>query len=383
MKTLLETHPCLVKEWHPLNNIYPNDVSRGSHKRVWWIAECGHEFDMVIKERTLANNGCPFCSGKRVNSENCLLTQFPDISKEWHPTKNTISPQMITGHSNKKAWWLGACGHEWESSINNRTGSNKRNCPYCANQKACFSNCLLTKYPDIAKEWHPIKNKISPTDIVAKSVKKVWWIGKCNHEWQAKVIDRVNNYGCPFCSGHRVCESNCLNKLSPDIAKEWHPTKNENLIPSSVTNYSHKKVWWTCHQGHEWQSIISNRTGKTKSGCPQCNFESKGERIICDTLKLLNIDFKRQFKIKECKNKRSLPFDFAILKNNTLLKLIEYQGEQHYKLMRFTDSKIILEKTKMRDKIKFDFCSQNNIPLLVIPYWTSNLTDFVEKFVTD
>ena len=56
----------------------------------------------------------------------------------------------------------------------------------------------------------------------------------------------------------------------PELIKEWHPTKNGELKPSEVTFGSGKKVWWLCPKGHEYDSIISNRTGKNKSGCPHC-----------------------------------------------------------------------------------------------------------------
>ncbi len=56
--------------------------------------------------------------------------------------------------------------------------------------------------PDIANDWHPTKNKsLTPKDVIAGGSKKVWWICKHNHEWQATVGSRVNNgTGCPKCS---------------------------------------------------------------------------------------------------------------------------------------------------------------------------------------
>ena len=58
--------------------------------------------------------------------------------------------------------------------------------------------------------------------------------------------------------------------LNPDLAKEWHPTKNGKLTPFDVTIGTSKKVWWKCDKGddHEWTSIVSNRT--KGSGCPIC-----------------------------------------------------------------------------------------------------------------
>ena len=57
----------------------------------------------------------------------------------------------------------------------------------------------------------------------------------------------------------------------PNIAKEWHPTKNGSLTPVDVAPFSNKKVWWMCYKGHEWSAAISARTGKAHSGCPVCS----------------------------------------------------------------------------------------------------------------
>jgi len=56
--------------------------------------------------------------------------------------------------------------------------------------------------------------------------------------------------------------------LYPDIAKEWHPTKNGGLKPSEIAPYSNKKVWWICNKGHEWRQAIGHRSEGRK--CPYC-----------------------------------------------------------------------------------------------------------------
>ncbi len=53
----------------------------------------------------------------------------------------------------------------------------------------------------------------------------------------------------------------------PDIAKQWHPTKNAPLTAEDVSYGSGQKVWWLCSQGHEWKAAINSRR---KHGCPFC-----------------------------------------------------------------------------------------------------------------
>ncbi len=67
---------------------------------------------------------------------------------------------------------------------------------------------------------------------------------------------------------------NDLATLYPKLVKEWHPTKNGNLKPEDVFPATHRKAWWICHNGHEWEAMVSNRT--KGRGCPYC----AGQRII-------------------------------------------------------------------------------------------------------
>src|SRR5262249_62399426 len=83
---------------------------------------------------------------------------------------------------------------------------------------------------------------------------------------------RTNGGGCPFCSGNLVSVTNSLASLQPDVAVQWHPTKNGNLTAAQVTSKSHKNVWWKCPNGpdHEWEAPPSSRTVLGGGGCPFC-----------------------------------------------------------------------------------------------------------------
>jgi len=92
-------------------------------------------------------------------------------------------------------------------------------------------------YPNLIKEWHPIKNgNLLPSNISYKSVKKIWWYLPYNDpitgkyfefEWESSLRTRtILGIGCPFLSGHAVWrEYNDLETLYPKLAAEWHPTK--------------------------------------------------------------------------------------------------------------------------------------------------------------
>jgi hypothetical protein len=270
INTLQAVNPMLAHEWHPTKNapLTPHDVTSWSNKKVWWICSKGHEWNAVISSRS-RGNGCPYCSSRKTHIDNCLQTINPELAKEWHPTKNApLTPNDVTSRSAKKIWWICRKGHEWSALISNR--SNGRGCPYCSGHMVTIDNCLQTKNPKLAKEWHPTKNApLTPNDVTAKSNKKVWWVCRQGHEWNALISSRSNGKGCPYCSGRKTDIAKCIQTISPELAKQWHPTKNAPLTPNDVTVGSGKKVWWICRKGHEWNAVISSRSNGV--GCPYCS----------------------------------------------------------------------------------------------------------------
>jgi hypothetical protein len=202
-------NPKLSKQWHPSKNedLTPNDVTTGSHKKVWWLCEKGHDWQATIaSRRTISKrgkgSGCPFCSGKLACSDNSLQVLNPELSRQWHPSKNgDLTPNDVTIGSKKKVWWQCKKGHEWEATICNRTNKlNQTNCPYCANKKVCKDNCLQTLNPELSKQWHSSKNgNLTPINVTVNSGKKVWWQCERKHEWKANINDRTRGRGCPIC----------------------------------------------------------------------------------------------------------------------------------------------------------------------------------------
>jgi hypothetical protein len=264
--------PKLVAQWHPSKNgtLSPDKVMPGSGKKVWWKCDKGHEWQAVIKSRTQGCN-CPFCAGLRVCKENSLAVVRPDLAAQWHPLKNdTLSPSKVTSGSNKKVWWKCEKGHEWKAVISNRNRGH--GCPFCAGFRVCKENSLAVVRPDLAAQWHPLKNDtLSPSKVTPGSSKKVWWKCEKGHEWQAVISNRNHGRGCPFCLGKRACKDNNLSTVRPDMAAQWHPTKNGSLTPDKVTPGSMKKVWWMCENGHEWQTMITSRSRSI--GCPSCSLQ--------------------------------------------------------------------------------------------------------------
>ena len=137
-------------------------------------------------------------------------------------------------------------------------------------------NDLATCYPAVAATWHPTKNDdLQPSDVLPGSHRSVWWICEHGHEWQAQIKSRVSGSGCPVCANRMVLAGvNDLATINPELARQWHPTKNGDLTPRDVLAGSRRNVWWICDQGHEWQADVSSRNHGT--GCPVC----AGKKVI-------------------------------------------------------------------------------------------------------
>lgn len=276
-KNYIADNAQLMAEWNWEKNTEfdPNQITHGSHKKVWWKCCNDHEWQATIHDRN-NGRGCPYCSGKRVlKGYNDLQTLNPNLAKEWNYEKNAdLTPDDVTPGSNKKVWWKCNKGHEWQATINIR--NRVSGCPYCAGQKVLKGyNDLQTVNSTIAKEWNYEKNNgLIPADITPGSSKKVWWKCSKGHEWQARVPDRHKGKDCPYCAGQKVIKGeNDLQTVNPTLAKEWHYEKNNGLTPEDVMPNSGKKVWWKCDKGHEWQATVSSRN--IGRGCPLCSSEQR------------------------------------------------------------------------------------------------------------
>jgi len=146
---------------------------------------------------------------------------------------------------------------------------------------------ITVSYPAVVAEWHPTRNgALTPEMVSAGMTKKVWWLCPatcpegCAHEWEAFIHNRCRgNYGCPFCSPltKKVCIHTSIVGTHPEVAAQWHPTKNGERRAEDYSFGSEKKAWWlcpkTCPEGcpHEWEADINKRMLRgVNAGCPFC-----------------------------------------------------------------------------------------------------------------
>ena len=153
------------------------------------------------------------------------------------------------------------------------------------------------------------------------------------------------------------------------------------VINKSRTN-SQGNIWLCkCDCGNEIEVTTNHlTTGNTQScGC----LSSKAENNIVLWLKEHNINYKQQYTFKDLLGKNNIPlrFDIAILKQNKLICLIEYQGIQHYQNV-YNLPQEEWEYSLLRDNMKRIYCSNNNIPLYEIKY-NENIYERLEDIINE
>ena len=275
---LLTICPNIAKEWNYEKNgdLKPSDVLPGSHKKVWWKCQEGHEWEAIIKERS-KGKPCPYCSNYKVLSGfNDLATVHPEVAEEWNYEKNgDLKPEEVKYSANLQVWWKCKNGHEWEAYVFNR--SKGSGCPYCNNIKVLKGyNDLATTHPELAKEWDYERNgDLKPTDVLYGSHKRVWWKCKNGHEWETEIKDRGSSgQSCPYCSNKRVLigyndlYTYCVNNNRQDLIEEFDTDKN-GFSMTDISIGSSKEIWWKCKKGHSYKATASRRRNGT--GCGICS----------------------------------------------------------------------------------------------------------------
>jgi G:T-mismatch repair DNA endonuclease (very short patch repair protein) len=129
---------------------------------------------------------------------------------------------------------------------------------------------LAEANPALAEQWHPTKNgDLTPHDVSPKSGYKAFWVCPEGHESEAFIFARNKGQKCGYCSGRYATPENNLAARYPEIAAQWHPTKNA-LKPYEVMPGSLAEHFWLCDKGHDWAARVGARTAKRSSGCPVC-----------------------------------------------------------------------------------------------------------------
>lgn len=204
----------------------------------------------------------------------------PEIVFQWDRAKNfSINLEDMPLLSKAQVWWR--ChrdpNHQWQASLRYRVPWQP-DCPTCdkgRQQKALLEAAQLR---DLLAEFHPSKNgELRLDQISLDDSRQVWWRCSLNseHFWKASLAARRRGRDCcPMCSGRSVVYPTSISSLFPDIAAEWHPSRNQGRSPDTVEANSKQAAWWQCRESpeHVWQATPYSRTVKGV-GCLFCDDE--------------------------------------------------------------------------------------------------------------
>lgn len=313
------------------------------------------EFQQEVRTHINNGSGCPKCAIIKSSmklSKNKLY--FIEKSKRIHGDKYDYSLVEYKSSRNDNVKII--CP---EHGIFEQTPSNHykgHGCPKCGAERT--KNKLLKNKEEFIKEASKIhKNKYDYSLVEYKNARtKVKIICPDHGIFEQTPNKHLCKNKCPKCSFEKL-------KLKQDKIIENFKKVHHNKYDYSNVKYidSKTKVEIICPKHGSFYQLV--RTHRKGLGCPHCK-ESKGENIIFNYLLENNIEFIRQKRFKDCKDKKQLPFDFYLPDYNLC---IEYDGEHHFNINHYCNEESF-KIVQKHDQIKNDFCKNNNINLLRIKY---------------
>lgn len=314
--------------------------------KTWFECPSGHRWK--TNYRAIQNGqGCRRCFTER------LAERDRKKPKDYHSLARErdfiwLGPEVPNVTSKTK--WECQLGHRWLARFSKIQGGN--GCPYCAGK--------ARKTPE---DYHILANQngfiwLGPQ--VDKVHTKTLWQCPLGHRWESGYADIQQGYGCWLCGINKKAYTQ---KKKPS---DYHALAQvrEFVWLGPEAHNRRAKTGWQCKYSHQWEANYNDI--KRGNGCPACQ-ESKGENRIAQVLTSLNIPFVREKRFDNCRNKRSLPFDFYFRIDKQVF-LVEYQGGQHYKPVEYFGGKNGFDETRRRDKIKAKFAQENEFILICIPY---------------
>lgn len=216
-------------------------------------------------------------------------------------------------------------------------------------------------------DWTVIERDYHPTSTQHST----FWFCKCGicgntYSVSRDSLIRGQSGCCNKCKGEKIRQ-----KLIEKDLVSWRKGDRFGLleiIDRAEPKGKHTYVKCKCDCGNIVNIRLEHLRGQGHNHTISCGCasQSSGEIKLTQLLKQANIDFQTQYRIQEFNI--CAPFDFAIFNNGKLLGLIEYDGQQHFEPVEFWGGEKQLKNQQERDKNKNDWCKNNNIRLIRIPY---------------
>jgi hypothetical protein len=296
---------------------------------------------------------------------------------------NNIPIKLLSNNymdSKELLWWECKCGNKFERCWNGVFSQNQIRCNDCCKkimkEKGSHSQTFINQ--EFSKCGYKVLSKYE------------------NYDSHLYIMDDLGykyytSYGS-FQQTHNISIFNKNNPYTIENIKLWIKINN---IPIELisTEYIDSKDYltWRCECGEifeaTWGQVLSTKRYK----CTKCSqYQSKIAKSTEDYLDELNLFKVKEYRFIDCKDVLCLPFDFAIFDDKGNLKfVIEVQGQQHYTPSCFKKNYTQQDKIDTynyihnHDEIKRSYCNDNNISLLILPYWEFDKTDTYKTSITN
>ncbi len=362
---------------------YSKTVYVGINKRV--IITCPEHGDFTqTPSKHLQKRGCSVCGRIKtmIGVKNAFHKKGPEktteefIKKanEVHKNKYSYINSIYLGATKKITINCLKHGEFSQTAINHLTG---RGCNKCRIENFVIRvSDTLETFIKKANKIHKNYYNYSKVNYIDSGTKIIIICPKHGEFYQTP-NNHISGRKCAKCSDlNQGIKKRLSKKEFMKKAREIHGDKYKYIF-SDYENM-HIPIRIICKKHGEFKQTPDNHL-IAQCGCPKCS-ESKGEYKIRKYLELNSIEYQNEFKI-QTKNGRRF-FDFYIKEKNLI---IEFHGQHHYYPVSFGSSKKDFAITNFKNGIKRDYekeqwCIENKIDLLIIPYWQKDMIKDVLDF---
>lgn len=327
---------------------YDKMISRAKFKCLI----CGKEWYTTPSHVINVGTGCPVCRP---------INQFPKVNTEIvRVFVENEGCKLLSEYVNSETLLLikFQCGHD--NYIRYSDFRKGHRCRSCGIKRRAENSKF--KYDEVIKKIFDVHgNNIELINFNGFTKSCDFKCNVCGKEWSTAPTTVVNDgTGCPACA---KLKGGKTRTISLDEAYERLKNFKQEIEIINYMNMKSRADFKCKICGNTWNSYAYSVLIEG-TGCPICK-QSKGEKLVRLYCEDKNIEFISQYIFPDCKNINPLPFDFYLPEYNLC---IEVNGDQHYRSVDYFGGEEAFEKRKQRDNIKFDYCKENNINFLVLPY---------------
>lgn len=340
--------------------------------------KCGHEFEME-PHSFLAGQRCPYC---RYKSNKVGGRKSYDLFKNEVQELTNNEYDVLPPYKNNKTkveFIHLSCGSRFKMRPDNFL--NGARCPVCSKKHGIELRTMANdefirrSYLTWGNEYTILSSYINSNTLV--KVKH----NKCGNIYMTRPADFLRGHGCLKCSYVDRSPKIGVNQRTPlsEVKKSIKDILGDQyIVLTEDSEYKGNRQRISIKHllcGHTYKARYSD-ISYSHTGCPYCSKFgglSSGEQIVSYVLKDYyhfnqDEDFYYGYVIPDLKYKNNLHFDFWLLKQRIA---IEYDGKQHYIPINYFGGLKAFQQQQKRDQLKDQYCKDNHITLIRIPYTAS------------